>query len=427
MLTIQYPPQLLSVARRRGIKLPAMFTVDPTDAIDYISQQMNGDRSFGMVTAPDAFTVRVLNDSKSIKDAVAQASRILANPNAGETIKATTAMAALGDENAQRGLGTLRITAQLENRKSPFGWNPVEALFNPIKKETERKLNAAAAAKGMPPVTFPVLGFDDINWKKTADGLAKGLKVAGVVLTFVVPPAGIALTGAMAAADAVLSDPNVKKVQDVVDNTKALASLGDESARKGAEVLRYVDGVRRELQATPGQLAIEYEGEVNLSEFTAELSLPQLDALRVAAGMESEAGKAERLAYEAARAAELARLEEHKRAAEASRAEREASLAAVAPNALRVDKATADRFFARIDGSTQQMRAASPIEKNAYMMQLLKEATAARKAAESKAKLTADAARRQREAANAARRAAASVPVVKPLGWFTRLLGWLGF
>lgn len=422
-MMIQYPPQLLASARRAGIKLDSTFTVDPTEALDWLSRQMNGEQSFGARGKPDIFQVRQLESKDSMTSAVKSARAIIARPDGGNIIKATTAMAALGDQAAQRGLGTLRIAAQIDARKSPFGWNPIEQIFGSTKKEIQKKLDAAAVAKGIQPVQLPPLSITDVNWKKTADGLTKGLQAAGVVLTFVIPPAGIALTGAMAAADAVLSDPNVAKVQGVINDTKALAQLGDESARKGYEVLENVNRVRTELGVGPGELAIKYDGPVNLAEFTAELTLAQLDALKVAAGMESEAQKAERLAAETKAAADKARHDERQAQIAVDDAKRKAEYEKVRQAALPVSQASVDRLFAQADAGLQ-LRTAVPIDDTHYMVRQAKALKAAREVAEQREKLAADAARKQRAAADAAKRAAASIPVVKP-GWFARLIDWL--
>ena len=365
-------------------------------------------------------------------------------------------------ENSHVDFGVHALVESLDGLN--FGWNPIESLFSPVKRKLQTRLDAAAIAKGMTPVRIPTLSYDDIDWKRTAQGLARGIKAGGVVLTFIVPPAGIAITGAMMAADKALSELPTEEAQELIDNTKALAALGDDAAKQGVAVLDTVERVRAEVGAVQGQLAVDNPG-VAVPNLIANVTQGHIDSLAAAAGATSEAGIAKRAAdaalavaaaaAEAKKKAEIAKLEAKKKLAaieyEINAAKFDAIKSSV-PSVLTSARAqdAAARLFARADAEGPQFRTAAPISassatgialglqtgqlkaKTAADAAAKKEAEAA--AAEKKAKAAAakaaEEAKKRATAALNAKNAVTKLPSVTATvgdSWWSRVIDWLGF
>lgn len=125
-----------------------------------------------------------------------------------------------------------------------------------LKKVTPKKVNKQLAKKGIDLAKAKV----KVDVKKTAQGLAKYTGKAAAVASFVVPGAGPLIGGpalaAMQAADKVLGGSGIKQAAKIVNNTKALAALGDTGARRGAAVLATVSQIRAKKQTPIGKKAV---------------------------------------------------------------------------------------------------------------------------------------------------------------------------
>lgn len=86
-------------------------------------------------------------------------------------------------------------------------------------------------------------------------GSASGI-VRGQVVAFGIRSPRITPKAAMAAADRLLGDPKIANAQAVVRNTKALAALGDASAKRGLVVLQAVGNIRAAKKTPPGTQAV---------------------------------------------------------------------------------------------------------------------------------------------------------------------------
>jgi len=129
-------------------------------------------------------------------------------------------------------------------------------------------------------------GFEDSEFgsflrhiigRKADRAVRKGLKkiapVAALV-SFAIPGVGAligpAALGALAAADKLLGDKNIKNAAKVVSNTKALAALGDPAAKRGALILAAASKVRTVKNVPPGKPAIPFKGKVSFTPYVAK-------------------------------------------------------------------------------------------------------------------------------------------------------------
>lgn len=100
--------------------------------------------------------------------------------------------------------------------------------------------------------------------KKIAKGVGKGIgsvgKVVGKVASvgvFAIPGIGPIAGGALQAADKLLGGKKGSKVnQAIINNTKALAALGDPAAIRGAQALATVSQIRTQNNTPPGKSVI---------------------------------------------------------------------------------------------------------------------------------------------------------------------------
>lgn len=99
--------------------------------------------------------------------------------------------------------------------------------------------------------------------ERTVKVVASVVKTAAPLAAFLIPGIGPIVGGAamaaMAAGDKVLSDPNVKQAADVIKNTRALASMGDEAAKRGVAVLDAVAQVRKKVALPAGQALVKIQ------------------------------------------------------------------------------------------------------------------------------------------------------------------------
>lgn len=106
--------------------------------------------------------------------------------------------------------------------------------------------------------------------RKADRGFRKGLKKVGsiaktvgkvaAIASFVVPGIGPLVGGtalaAMAAADKLMGDKNIKNAAKLVSNTKAMAALGHPEAIRGAQVLAVVSRIRQQNKVPMGKAAV---------------------------------------------------------------------------------------------------------------------------------------------------------------------------
>jgi hypothetical protein len=148
-----------------------------------------------------------------------------------------------------------------------------------LKKVTEKALSKKAGKK----ITISNV---KVNVKGTVKGLGNAAKTIGkvaAVASFVVPGVGPLVGGgalaAMASADKLLGDKNIKHAAKIVSNTKALAALGDPHARRGAVILGTVAKIRAVKSVPMGKKAIPYAGRPPTQKFTKVVTQAQANTL----------------------------------------------------------------------------------------------------------------------------------------------------
>ena len=148
--------------------------------------------------------------------------------------------------------------------------------------------------------TDPSFGEDDINigdsdfgsflrhiiGRKADRAVTKVVKVGakvGAIASFAIPGVGplvgTSAMAALAAGDKLLGDPKVKSAAKVVSNTKAMAALGNQSAKRGAMVLAAVQKIRTAKKVPIGKSAIPYVGTINPKKYTQKTTQSQAYAL----------------------------------------------------------------------------------------------------------------------------------------------------
>lgn len=110
-----------------------------------------------------------------------------------------------------------------------------------------------------------------VNVNKSLKGLAKGVGIGAAAVSMAVPGVNIltgsAVVGALATADKLLGDKNVKNAARVISNTKAMAALGDPAAKRATVVLGTVAQIRAAKKTPLGQRAIPFNGKVKTKPF----------------------------------------------------------------------------------------------------------------------------------------------------------------
>lgn len=128
--------------------------------------------------------------------------------------------------------------------------------------------------------------------RKAGAGAIKGIgKVAktavkvGAVASFVVPGVGPLVGGsalaAMGAADKLLGGTKKKQAAKIVSNTKAMAALGDQDARRGVAVLATVAQIRKQKGVKPGKKAIPTPRPVRTQRFMKVVPKTHAQALAI--------------------------------------------------------------------------------------------------------------------------------------------------
>lgn len=181
-----------------------------------------------------------------------------------------------------------KVAQQLNGAETTFGAEDAEfggffltkLLKHPVKKVSaklqKKAPQHAAVAKKLGQAS------PKIDVKKSATGAIKIAGKAAAIASFAVPGVGPLVGGpalaAMQAADKLLGDPKVKNAAQLVSNTKALAALGNQPARRGAAVLGAVAQIRADKNAKPGQ-AVLPPGPVNTRVYAQAVPRTQVKAL----------------------------------------------------------------------------------------------------------------------------------------------------
>lgn len=234
-MKLPYPDGLKEGAAQFGIELKSHATIDPTSGFRRWAR-FHGESIFGQ----EARTADFLGGSK--KPIVMN---VKAPPLTMSSAKLIPMQPVIKTQPLAKKAPTV---AELKKKNTT-----AKVLSEPLKIDTA----AARAGLGLAPVatkgTYPAT-----TGTRPATPGSTGMYVAEPVITsFAVPgttklppPAAAA---ALASADRLLSDPKVTNAAEVIDNTKALAALGNSDAQRGASVIEAVANARQDAGTPPGQ------------------------------------------------------------------------------------------------------------------------------------------------------------------------------
>ncbi len=249
MAHVEYPAALVEEARKLGVELGSGEDYDPSEALETLGEEIvrvNGD------TTPVKW-----NDDPD-------------DPFAGDPFED----AAFGGFSFKKlGRGIIKGVKKVAR-------NPIVQIMNPAlaisAHTTNKALGGKAVIKGplgkvvdagtagvmkvVPGGAMGELGkkFGSALPKTavaTARAVSKTVTKNGVV-SFGIKSPTLNVKSAMAAADKLLGDPKVGNAALVVRNTKALAALGDPSAKRGLAVLNSVATIRKAKKVPPGKSAV---------------------------------------------------------------------------------------------------------------------------------------------------------------------------
>lgn len=173
--------------------------------------------------------------------------------------------------------------------------NPIAQALNPALAITAHTTSKALGGKGV--IKGPLgkivdagtnvataggMGALGKKFGPVVTGLVKKTGIAnGHAVAFAIPSPHINIKQAMAGADKLLGDPNVKNAAAVVRNTKAFAALGDPSAKRGLAVLTAVGHIRLAAATPAGKKAIPTPLLIKPTALTVKKAAPAVRALAV--------------------------------------------------------------------------------------------------------------------------------------------------
>jgi hypothetical protein len=169
--------------------------------------------------------------------------------------------------------------------------NPIAQIINPAFAIGVHTTSRALGGKG---VIKGTLGKIVDAGTKVATAGVGGKALTGIAggkaVAFAIPSRMIPIQQAMAGADKLLGDPNVKNARAVIRNTQAMAALGDPAAKRGLSVLTAVGHIRL-AKATPvGQRAVPHVLTVPPAALTVRRSPVQVRKLAVKKAAEKPKG-----------------------------------------------------------------------------------------------------------------------------------------
>lgn len=257
MAHIEYPDALIEEARKYGVQLGSGDEYDPSDALETLGAELQETASMN----GDVGRLRFAGDLEEMLDESADfgfsfkklgrgigrgLKKIVKNPvvqvlNPAAAIAVHTSSKALGGKGTIRGpigkvvdAGTSVVMSRA-NVASVIGKNPLSQLGKSVAKQVK------SVAPYVPP-------------QVAQSAVKKTITPTGVISFGIKPTANI--KSAMSAADRLLGDRKIANSALVVRNTKALAALGDPSAKRGLAVLNAVGTIRAAKKIPAGKPAV---------------------------------------------------------------------------------------------------------------------------------------------------------------------------
>lgn len=239
-MKLPYPDGLKEGAAQFGIELKSHATIDPTSGFRRWAR-FHGESIFGQ----EARTADFLGGSK--KPIVMN---VKAPPLTMSSAKLIPMQPVIKTQPLAKKAPTV---AELKKKNTT-----AKVLSEPLKIDTA----AARAGLGLAPVNSTYIpqpmpggvggkGTYPVTSGTRSTYIPEALPSFAVPGTAKLPPPAAA--AALASADRLLSDPNVTNAAEVIDNTKALAALGDSNAQRGASVIEAVANARQDAGTPPGQ------------------------------------------------------------------------------------------------------------------------------------------------------------------------------
>lgn len=108
-----------------------------------------------------------------------------------------------------------------------------------------------------------------------------GVSPNGIAHTFTIP-VDTTVTMAMAGADRLLGDPNVRNVDRIISNTKAMAALGDLGCQRALCTLDAVEKIRKKRKVPVGKKVISHTGYLDTARLTGRVNRDQVDNMATA-------------------------------------------------------------------------------------------------------------------------------------------------
>lgn len=231
-MKLPYPEGLAEGAAQFGIELKSHATIDPTSGFRRWAR-FHGESIFGV----EARTADFLGGSKTpiTLNVKAPVRNTVTAPSGGIRLS-TNDVTGLGARSTAANRAALGLRAV--PAKAPAITGAYASMLSAVDRARKAVVPAQPPAR-TPPARAPM---------KLGDPIFPSFVIPGK--TRLPKPAAAA---ALASADKLLSDPRIQNAAEVIDNTKALAALGDEDARRGAAVLEAVASARQSAGTAPGQ------------------------------------------------------------------------------------------------------------------------------------------------------------------------------
>lgn len=270
MAHIEYPSAVIKAAQELGVELGSGEDYDPSEALETLGAELqlqvqahihgdltpvrwgdNPDDPFAYEDLAEysdfGFSLKKLSRGikKAARGVVKVAGKVVNNPIVGLALPMVPAaigkgpMVELGKKFAPAPIAKALSVGQ-------------KAITGGLK--TVGKLTGVSAAKKPAVAHLPASPVSKITAQAINSAIKKTVTPAGIV-SFGVPSTGN-VKAAMSQADRLLGDPKVNNAALVVRNTKALAALGDPSAKRGLSVLNAVATIRVAKKTVPGKAAV---------------------------------------------------------------------------------------------------------------------------------------------------------------------------
>jgi len=240
MAHVEYPQALVDEVRKLGVQLGTGEEYDPSDALQTLGEEVQAVSSMHGDVSPIRMAGEADFGGFSFKKLGRGIGKIAkgATKGVGKVVNNKVFQYAVPGVAAMAGKGPM---VELGKKFAP---KPLQKPLSLGASINARIVDTVTGKRKLPKLTP----------KAVTQAVAKTVSAAGVTSFGI--PANANIKAAMSSADRLLGDSKVNNAAAVVRNTKALAALGDASAKRGLAVLNAVATVRTAKKTPPGKAAV---------------------------------------------------------------------------------------------------------------------------------------------------------------------------